>query len=89
MLVLAATHQHKSLMFLKRAVNTEKFQRLLERTIKFLRRLAPISPTCALDCGILEKFNHTIFPPASEHPMVYKNEKVAPMSASNSFYADS
>ena len=50
MLVLSATmHTH----YLKTLVDHGKFKKLLLRTIKFLRRLAPISPTCQADCLIL------------------------------------
>jgi len=86
MLVLSACHQS----YLKSLVPTDRFQVLMERTIKFLRRLAPISPTCAADCGILEKFNHTIFRSASAHPGVYRNEGVAPtiMQGHSSFSQD-
>lgn len=82
MLVLSATYQNA---YLKTLVPAERFHQLLERTIAFLRKLAPISPTCMVDCGILEKFNNHLFPAANELPGVYKNEGVEPMSATNSF----
>ena len=82
MLVLSAAYQSN---ILRSWVPQERFQYLIERTITFLRRLAPISPTSAADCGILEKFNNILFPTASEEPNVYKNEGVEPMSATNSF----
>lgn len=82
MLVLSATYRHP---VLKRIVNENKFHRLLQRTITFLRRLAPISPTCQADCGILEKFSNTLFPSAREMPSIYRDEGVEPMSATASF----
>jgi hypothetical protein len=74
MLVLSATHESD---YLCKLVPREKFQKLMARTIKFLRRLAPISETCRLDCGILEKFNKTIFG-IEDYDMqeVYRNEGV-------------
>ncbi|CAK4033147.1 hypothetical protein DOTSEDRAFT_72963 [Lecanosticta acicola] len=82
MLVLSATYSHN---ILKIIVDEKKFHRLLQRTITFLRRLAPISPTCQADCGILEKFSNTLFPTARELPGVYRDEGVEPMSATTSF----
>ncbi|SMR53960.1 unnamed protein product [Zymoseptoria tritici ST99CH_1E4] len=74
MLVLSATYESQ---YLTQLVPREKFQYLMARTIKFLRGLAPISETCKLDCGILEKFNKTIFG-IEDHDMqeVYRNEGV-------------
>ena len=80
MLVLAATFNTKTL---KQLVPEDRFQRLLERTISFLRRLSPISPTCHNDCLILEKINRHLFGAPSE---VYHNER-EPQSAANSFSA--
>lgn len=34
-----------------------EYHRLLGRTIAFLRRISAISPTCSIDCSILEKLN--------------------------------
>ncbi|EME42038.1 hypothetical protein DOTSEDRAFT_72963 [Dothistroma septosporum NZE10] len=82
MLVLSAAYQSN---MLRSWVPQERFKYLIERTITFLRRLAPISPTSAADCGILEKFNNILFPAASEEPHVYKNEGVEPMRANVSF----
>ena len=58
MLVLSATFSselHKAL------VPAARFQKLLERTTRFLRKLAPISPTCAIDCDILESLSKHFF----------------------------
>lgn len=82
MLVLCATFTTD---YMKQIVQTDKFRERLHRTIGFLRKLAPISPTCAADCGILEKFNNLLFPVSSEQPDIYHNEGVEPMSATNSF----
>ena len=81
MLVLAAAFYSGTAKFL---VPEETFVRLLERTIQFLRRLRPISPTCALDCQILEKIQRHLFPP--DDP-AFKNEKQLsdPASATASF----
>lgn len=89
MLVLSATYHNGSL---KKLVPAERFQALLERTIKFLRRLGPISPTCAIDCSILEKIHRRLFGVTSEAKHLFSNEKhfyrdehVQPPSATNSF----
>ena len=91
MLVLSATFYNKSLNYL---VPQERFEKLMGRTIKFLRRLSPISPTCAADCGILEKFSNILFGVPDDVKHVYYNEGVeptngssAPSSASTSFNA--
>lgn len=56
MLVLAATYRsHLSYL-----VPFEELQRLLERTITFLRRLRDISKTLEHDCMILEAVNQVI-----------------------------
>ena len=49
MLVLAATYRSH----LGRLVEKREFDRLLDRTIAFLRELAPISTTLELDASIL------------------------------------
>lgn len=74
MLVLSATLESD---YLTTLVDRDEFRRLMTRTIGFLRRLAPISETCRLDCGILEKFNKTIFG-IEDYGMqeVYRNEGV-------------
>lgn len=76
----------KSSIF-KSLVPEEEYHRLLKRTIAFLRRLSPISPTCQADCGILEKFSNTLFGLERNQDLkdVYHNEGVEMMSASNSF----
>jgi len=81
MLVLSACYFNT---FLKQLIVADRFQRLLERTTAFLRRLGSISPTCAIDCQILEKINYRLFgiPPDEKH--LYRNEVKLP-SASNSF----
>lgn len=81
MLVLAATYYNK---WCKTFVKAEKFAPLLLRTIKFLRQFAPISPTCAIDCVILEKINRLLFGVPDEERHVYKNE-MEPPSATTSF----
>lgn len=84
MLVLSAVYNSE---YMKTLVPEHKFKKLLQRTIGFLRRLSPISPTCSADCVILEKFQHTLFGVGEELKGVYANEGVEPMSASNSFSA--
>ena len=82
MLVLSAAYYNP---VLGQLVPAERFQRLLQRTIKFLRRLTAISPTCTFDCSILERISKLLFgkvPTEQEH--MYKSE-IEPMSASNSF----
>jgi hypothetical protein len=82
MLVLSAAHYNN---WLKTFVPSERFNELLERTIKFLRRLGPISPTCWIDCSILEKISHLIFGVPADAKHIYANEGVEPPSASASF----
>ncbi|GAB7360772.1 hypothetical protein MBLNU230_g0760t1 [Neophaeotheca triangularis] len=81
MLVLSATYYNK---YLKQLIDSEKLKVLLERTIQFLRRLAPISPTCSNDCVILEKINHCLFGVPQDAKHLYRGE-LEPPSASNSF----
>jgi hypothetical protein len=57
MLVLSAIWRTEHL---RKLVNPDAFRRLLSRTISFLHRLSPISPTCQLDCSILEKIQRVI-----------------------------
>lgn len=72
MLVLSATWRTE---YLRKLIDQDRFQRLLGRTIGFLRKLSPISPTCQLDCSILEKIQRVLFGiPADEKPM-YHGEK--------------
>lgn len=83
MLVLAASYHN---VYLKEFVPKERFQQLIERTIVFLRRLAPISPTCYHDCGILERISRLLFAtPTADAKMIYRNEGYEPPSASTSF----
>lgn len=87
MLVLSAAFNSA---YMRTIVPEDRFKQLLERTIRFLRRLAPISPTCAADCGILEKFNMTLFGVAKEHKDIYHNQGVVEAAGlQNSFGSDS
>ena len=81
MLVLSATYYNK---WLKTLVPVDRFWRLLERTITFLRRLAPISPSCADDCVILEKITQLVFGGSPAPKQVYRKGAV-PVSASTLF----
>ncbi len=80
MLVLSAVYNSD---YTKHLVPAEKLKRLLTRTIKFLRDLAPISPTCSIDCNILEAIERTLFgrPPQLLHegaePMEHDNTSSA------------
>jgi hypothetical protein len=58
MLVLSATWRTA---YLRELIDQERFQTLLDRTICFLRKLSAISPTCQLDCSILEKVQRVLF----------------------------
>jgi len=72
MLVLSATWKTH---YLRKLIDQERFQVLLGRTIGFLRKLSAISPTCQLDCSILEKIQRVLFGiPPDEKPM-YHGEK--------------
>nr|OQO17415.1 hypothetical protein B0A51_15582 [Rachicladosporium sp. CCFEE 5018] len=83
MLVLAAAYNHQ---VLRQLVPADRFSELLERTIRFLRRLSPISSTCKQDCGILEKLSRHLFPVKDDVKAVYRNEGIVEsVSASNSF----
>lgn len=75
MLVLSATYFSTYLNFLV-SDQEERFQRLLTRTIKFLKRLSAISPTCAVDYAILVNIQKTLFhvPPEERH--IYRNEGI-------------
>jgi len=82
MLVLSAVYYTK---YLRALVPEAQFQSHLERTIRFLRRLAPISPTCASDCQILERISKVLFGRVRpEDREMYENE-IEPRSASASF----
>lgn len=83
MLVLAAAFHNK---YLNQLVDKARFQRLIERTINFLRKLTPISPTCWHDCGILERISRMLFAtPTADEKMIYRNEGYEPQSATTSF----
>jgi hypothetical protein len=88
MLVLSATHYNK---WLRALVPEERFHGLLERTIKFLRRHAAISPTCTHDCSILEKITSLLFGVSPDAKHIYHNEGIVervaaePHSANSSF----
>lgn len=84
MLVLSAAYNSK---ILKQLVPEDQFKKLIVRTIKFLRQLSDISPTCKADCGILEKFQNLLFPITQEHPALYHGEEVEALSTTNSFGA--
>lgn len=72
MLVLAASYRNP---YLKQLVDREQFRKLIERTIVFLRRLAPISPTCYHDCGILERINSLLFAPSMADSKLICNDE--------------
>jgi len=90
MLVLSATYYNR---WLSKLVDPDRFRKLLERTIGFLRRLGPISPTCKIDCSILEKIHRHLFGVPQDEKYLYRNEGVEgsftaePMSVNNSFGA--
>jgi hypothetical protein len=79
MLVLSTTWRNP---YLRKLIDPKRFEFLLERTICFLRKLSAISPTCELDCSILEKIQRVLFgiPPA-EMPMYRANGSVAPSNS--------
>lgn len=58
MLVLSATWRTH---FLRKLIDQDRFQALLDRTICFLSKLSSISPTCRDDCKILEKIRLFLF----------------------------
>ena len=84
MLVLSATYYNK---WLKTLVAKDRFHDLLERTIRFLRRHSQISPTCAVDCSILEKISSLLFGVSLDQKYLYHNEGIEtqPASATSSF----
>lgn len=82
MLVLAASFHNP---YLHNFIDKDRFQQLIERTIVFLRRLAPISPTCYHDCHILEAISRLLFAtPTADAKQIYRNE-YEPRSATASF----
>ena len=58
MLVLSATWRSH---YLRKLIDEDRFRSLLKRTIDFLRKLSAISPTCQLDCSILERIQRVLF----------------------------
>jgi len=74
MLVLSATWRTP---YLRKLIDQERFQYLLGRTIGFLRKLCAISPTCQLDCSILEKIQRVLFEiPPEVKPMYHSAKEV-------------
>lgn len=75
--------------WLRTLITEDRFQALLERTIRFLRKLSKISPTCSNDCQILESISKLLFgnvPPDAKY--MYRNEmepQSLPGSAATSF----
>jgi len=67
MLVLSAawsTHD------LRRFIDQDRFQELLDRTIGLLSKFSSISPTCREDCNILEKIQQFLFGGAPDQKMI-------------------
>lgn len=58
MLILSVVYNSP---YLGTLASKDKFKKLLERTIGFLRKLSLISPTCTVDCEILETLNNILF----------------------------
>lgn len=58
MLVLSAVWQTG---LLRELIDKDRFQRLLTRTIGFLRKHVAISATCQQDCAILEGIQRVLF----------------------------
>jgi hypothetical protein len=58
MLVLSAAWHT---FFLRKLIDRDRFQELLDRTIGFLSKLSSISPTCRDDCKILRKIRQFLF----------------------------
>lgn len=81
MLVLAAAY---NIEWLRDHLSfpVEEFRQKLDRTIQFLHRLSPISPTCAIDCSILRRIQLKLFSADSKQGARSDTE---PLSASNSF----
>ncbi|KAK3643851.1 hypothetical protein LTR56_009946 [Elasticomyces elasticus] len=78
MLVVSAIYNNNAMKGLVIASNdTERLSRFksqLARTIRFLRRLSPISPTCGVDCSILEDIQKSLFGVPADQKHVYLNE---------------
>jgi hypothetical protein len=82
MLVLSATWRTH---YLRKLIDQERFQTLLSRTIDFLRKLSAISPTCQLDCSILENIQRVLFGiPPDEKPMHHDNKEFGSFSSATS-----
>jgi hypothetical protein len=79
MLVLSATWRTH---YLRRLIDQERFQTLLSRTIGFLRKLSAISPTCQLDCSVLEKIQRILFGIPPDEKPIQHGEKVSSSSSS-------
>ncbi|KAK4981821.1 hypothetical protein LTR66_009681 [Elasticomyces elasticus] len=75
MLVLAATYQSS----LHHMVPREKLERLLHRTISFLRELVPISATALRDASVLDTVRNICF------PVTHTFGEIEPKSANHSF----
>ncbi len=73
MLVLPATFYNN---LTKHIVPEKPFRRMLKRTIEFLRRLSYISPTCAIDCQILEGTYRVLFDRPLEEKHHHRDEGV-------------
>jgi hypothetical protein len=74
MLVLSATWRKH---YLCKLIDQERFQTLLSRTIGFLRKLSAISPTCQIDCSILERIQRVLFGIPPDEKPIYHGEKVS------------
>ena len=82
MLVLAATYYSP---WLNSLVPSDRFQQLLLRTNRFLRNLAPLSPTCAHDCAILEKISRLLYGATALEQQLAPGLEFDLASTSNSF----
>jgi hypothetical protein len=67
MLVLSAAWRTHDL---RRFIDQDRFQELLDRTIGFLSKLSSISPTCRDDCKILEKIRQLLFGGPPDQKMI-------------------
>lgn len=87
MLVLSAVyHQTTKIDYGTTLIDTKEFRDKLKRTIRFLRRLAPISRTLFHDATYLEGIEKLLFPLSEDARDVYAGE-IEPMSANASFSA--
>lgn len=55
---------------LRRFIDKDRFQELLDRTIGFLSKFSSISPTCREDCKILEKIRQFLFGGPPDQKMI-------------------